>query len=67
MERLINSMMENGSKIIKELLNEYFARLLKLLQEPKVMAHREHPDMQEILGKTSALLQYECLRFDDYD
>ena len=55
---------DSGSKIISELLNEYFLRLIKLLQEPKVMAYQDSAEIQEIIDKTEQLLKKDCLSFD---
>jgi predicted RNase H-like nuclease len=47
------------------LLYEYFVRLIKLFNEPKVASHQESSEMQEIMEKISNLMQKECLKFDD--
>ena len=55
----------NGSKIAKELLYEYFSRVLALLREARVARFSDCQEMQEILGKLSLVLKDDCLRFDE--
>jgi hypothetical protein len=64
-ERVQTNQAESGSRITKELLYEYFARLIKFFNEPKVASHQDSYEMQEIMEKISNLMQKECLKFDE--
>lgn len=55
----------NGSKIAKELLYEYFTRVIALLKEARVARFRDCPEMLEILDKLSIIMKDDCLCFDE--
>ena len=44
-ERMQSYQAESGSRITKELLYEYFVRLIKFFNEPKVASHQESFEM----------------------
>ena len=46
---------------MKELMCEYFMRVIKFLKEPKIMALQDNPDMQEILEKLTQTLKVQEL------
>lgn len=55
----------NGSKIAKELLYEYFSRVIALLKEARVARYKDNPEMVEIINKLNLVLKDDCLRFDE--
>lgn len=55
---------ETKVKIVKELLFEYFNRLVHLLKELKVQGIYENNDMQEVLFRIKRLVSYKFLYTD---
>lgn len=52
---------ETKLRIVKELIFEYFNRIIKLLQEPKVKGVAENVDIQEVLLRIKKLTNHKFL------
>jgi hypothetical protein len=57
---------ETHMRIVKELIFEYFNRLIRLLQEPKVQGVAENSDMQEVLQRIKKLTNHKFLYQDTF-
>lgn len=50
---------------MRELLGEYIARVLRLLQEPRVASLEETQELQQVLRKLNQTLKIECIADGD--
>lgn len=63
-KQLVSQTADQGGKIIKELLNELFQRYIKFLGEPRIAAHQDCTEMQDVFAKIHDLLKEDCLKID---